>query len=438
MKKSLLSIAIVLLAFAGLAQNFNKNKLDSFFTQLDKNQKFMGGVAVMQNGALLYTRTIGASDIATVKKSDDQTKYRIGSITKTFTTVIVMKAVDEGKLSLDETIDKYYPGIPNARKITIRHLLSHRSGIHNFTSDSAYQTWFTREHSRSEMIDIITKAGSDFEPGTKASYSNSAFVLLSCLLENIYKMPYAKLVETYITKPLGLRNTYIGSKINTSSGEANSYKYHGDWKLEPETDMSIPLGAGSVVSTPTDLVLFAEALFNGKLVSNTQLEEMKTLKDGFGLGLIRFPFYGNFSFGHTGGIDGFTSVFSYDPDNKIAYALVSNGSNYNNNNISIAVLSAVYNKPYEIPSFARFQVRSEDLDKYLGDYSSTEVPLKIRFIKEGNTLIAKVEGQGDKRLEALDKDKFGDEPAGVILVFNVASNSFVLMQGGRSITFTRN
>jgi D-alanyl-D-alanine carboxypeptidase len=438
MKRSLLTIVIALQVVFCFAQSLDKNKLDSFFTQLDKNQKFMGSVAVMQNGKTLYTRTIGFSDLAAGKKADDSTRYRIGSITKTFTSVLVMKAKEAGRLSLDETIDKYFPAITNANKITIRHLLSHRSGIHSFTNDSSYRNWYTREHSRAEMLDIITKAGSDFEPGTKASYSNSAFVLLSILLENLYKTSYAKLVETYITNPLGLHHTYVGGKIRTGAGEARSYKYTGNWQAEPETDMSIPLGAGAIVSTPTDLLLFAEGLFNGKLVSNSSLEEMKILKDRFGLGLVRFPFHDHFSYGHTGSIDGFTSIFSYDAENKIGYAQISNGSNYNTNNIAVAVLSAAYNKPYEIPNFSSYQLRSEDLDKYLGDYASKDIPLKISFIKEGNILVAVVAGQGNKPMEALAKDKFGDESAGVIVVFDPPSNSFVFTQGGRSFTFTKN
>jgi D-alanyl-D-alanine carboxypeptidase len=438
MKRSLLSFIIALQVFGCSAQSINPNKLDSFFAQLDQYQKFMGSVAVSQNGKILYTKSVGFSDVAAKAPLDINSKFRIGSISKTFTAVLTMKAKEEGRLSLDETIGKYFPAVKNADKITIRHLLSHRSGIHNFTDDSSFQTWFTKPHSRAEMIDIVTKAQSDFEPGTKVSYSNSAFVLLSCLLEKVYKKSYASLIEGYITRPLGLHNTYVGDKIKTEVHEVRSYKYAGGWKLEPETDMSIPLGAGAIVSTPSDLLIFAEALFNGKLVSSSSVDEMKTLKDNIGLGLFRFPFYDHYSYGHTGGIDGFTSMFLYDPEAKIGYAMVSNGSNYNNNNITIAVLSAAYNKPYDIPIFSTYAVSSDDLDKYLGTYGSTEIPLKMTFIKEGNKLKAEVAGQGTKSLEALAKDKFGDDQAGVVIVFDPASNSFVFTQGGRSFRFTRN
>ena len=120
-----------------------------------------------------------------------------------------MKAVEAGKLSLDETIESYFPTIPNADKITIKHLLGHRSGIHNFTNDKSYLDWNTEAKSEKEMVEIIAKGGSDFEPGTKTVYSNSNFVLLSYILEKVENKSYASLLNGSITQPLELTNTYF-------------------------------------------------------------------------------------------------------------------------------------------------------------------------------------------------------------------------------------
>jgi D-alanyl-D-alanine carboxypeptidase len=432
-----LTVVLVPLACTCFSQTINKAKLDSFFTSLDNHQKFMGSVAIAKNGRLEYTKAVGYSDMGK-KKADETTRYRIGSITKTFTATLVLKAVENNKLKLDDTIDKYFPGIANAKNITIRHLLSHRSGIHNFTNDSSYQGWFRNPKTRDEMIAVITKAGSDFEPGSKASYSNSAYVLLTFILEDLYNQPYAKLLENQITKPLGLKSTYMGGRIEPATGEARSYRFTGAWTEEPETHASIPQGAGAIVSTPADLAMFADALFNGKLVSDKSLQEMKILKDRYGLGLISFPFYDKTSYGHAGAIDGFTSVLSYDPDNKVAYAMISNGTNYNNNNVSIAVLSAAYDKPYEIPSFSTYKVSSEDLDIYLGEYASTEVPIKITIVKQGNVLMGRVNDQPLRPLDASALHKFKDESAGVVIEFNPAEKTFIFKQGGREVRFKRN
>jgi CubicO group peptidase (beta-lactamase class C family) len=245
------------------------------------------------------------------------------------------------------------------------------------------------------------------------------------------------LLQEFIVKPLGLTNTYVFGKINPLNNECKSYSFSGTWKAETETDFTIPLGAGAIISTPTDLTIFADALFNGKLVTNESLEIMKTIKEGYGIGLFQFPFHNSVGYGHTGGIDGFSSVYSHFADDKISYALISNGSNFSINNISVAVLSAVYDKPYEIPTFTAFNLTSEDLDKYLGVYSSSQIPLKITITKEGNTLTAQGSGQPAFPLEATGKDKFKFDLAGAEFEFNPNEKTMVLFQGGAQIKFTK-
>lgn len=216
-----------------------------------------------------------------------------------------------------------------------------------------------------------------------------------------------------------------------------SYKYIDTWKAESETDISIPLGAGGIVSTPVDLVRFSDALFNGKLLKSESVELMKTLNGQYGMGMFKIPFFDKTGYGHTGGIDGFSSVFSYFQDGNISYAMTCNGSNYNNNNISIAVLSAVFNKPYEIPEFKTYEVSPEELDKYLGVYSSTQIPIKITITRENSTLIAQGSGQPSFPLEATEKDKFKFDQAGVVMEFSIESKTMILKQGGGQFTFTK-
>jgi D-alanyl-D-alanine carboxypeptidase len=185
MKKTLLTTALfVTLSQFGWAQtSFDKAKLDNYFQNLETNNKFMGSIAVSQDGKVIYTKSIGFADVENNQKANENTKYRIGSISKTFTTVMVMKAVEDKKLDLNQTIEKFFPTVPNANKITIKQLLGHRSGIHNFTNDDEYMTWYTQPKTEKEMVEIITKIGSDFEPDSKADYSNSNFVLLTYILE---------------------------------------------------------------------------------------------------------------------------------------------------------------------------------------------------------------------------------------------------------------
>lgn len=438
MTKAILTTALLLtLGQIGFSQNFDKTKLDNYFNALEQNNKFMGSVAVSKNGEIIYTKSIGFADVENKVKASEKTKYRIGSISKTFTAVLTLKAVEAKKLDLNQTIDKWFPTITNAKKITIKQLLSHRSGIHNFTNDSIYLTYNTQPKSEKEMVEIIVKGNSDFEPDSKSDYSNSNYVLLTYILEKTFKKTYSDLLRDQIVKPIGLTNTYVFGKINPSNNESKSYRFSGTWKLETETDFSIPLGAGAITSTPNDLTKFADALFSGKLLKTESLEIMKTVKDGYGIGLFQIPFYKSIGFGHTGGIDGFSSVYSHFADDKISYALISNGTNINNNDISIAVLSAVYDKPYEIPVFTTYNLTSEDLDKYLGVYSSKQISLKITITKNGNTLIAQGTGQPAFPIEATDKDKFKFDQAGAKFEFNPKENKMILFQGGGQIEFTK-
>ncbi len=419
------------------SQSFDVQKLDSLFAVLQHNDKFMGSVALAKNGKIIYANTVGFADVQHRVKADRDTKYRIGSISKTFTAVLILKAVEQGKLKLDQNIAQFFPKIPHANEITVNQLLHHRSGIHNFTADEDYLNWNTIPKTRKQMLAIIAEGGSDFTPGTKFEYSNSNYVLLTYILEEVFNKPYAKLLQQYIAQPVGLENTYLGGAINTADHESKSYKYMGAWKVQPETDSSIPLGAGGIVSTPTDLIKFSEALFEGDLLTPEQLKQMKTFKDGYGMGLIKVPFYDKIGYGHTGGIDGFSSVFAYFPDQHIAYALISNGTNYSINKISIAVLSAVYDKPYSIPQFSNYAVSAEDLDKYLGVYASAQIPLKITITKKGNTLIAQGTGQPAFPLTPTAENKFEFSRAGVVLKFNPEENTMQLKQGGGTVLFTK-
>ena len=198
MKKILTSSLLAFIATTCFSQTFNKQRLDSLFQVLEKNDKFMGSIAVSKNGELLYSNAIGYSDVETSKKATSETKYRVGSISKMFTAALILKAVEENKLALNETLDKYFPHIENSKKITISNLLNHRSGIHNFTNDSIYMGYSTVYKSQKEMVEIIAKGKSDFEPNSKADYSNSNYVLLSYILEKIYKTNYAAILNTKI------------------------------------------------------------------------------------------------------------------------------------------------------------------------------------------------------------------------------------------------
>lgn len=420
------------------AQTFDKAKLDKYFDLLETNNKFMGSIAVSKNAELIYSRAVGFVDVENNIKANESSIYRIGSISKTFTAVLVLKAVEQKKLSLDDKLSKFYPNIINANNISIRQLLYHRSGIASFTDQSDYLTWNTVAKTEKEMLAIITRAGSKFEPDSKAAYSNSNYILLSFILEKVFKANFAQIIQKHISQPLGLKNTAVGKEIDVKNNECKSYRFDKGWKMEPETDMSIPLGAGAIVSTPSDLVKFGEALFGGKLINAESLAAMSTIKDNYGMGLFQFPFGNKRLLGHTGGIDGFASIFSHFAEEKITYAMTSNGANYSTNNISIAVLSAIFGQDYSLPEFNNsILLTAEDLEQFVGVYISAQLPIKIAVTRTHNALVAQATGQPAFELEATDKNKFKFDKAGAAFEFDATKGTMILKQGGGEFEFKK-
>lgn len=436
-KKSIYILLFLILSSKLLAQNQKFSGLDSLFHLLDKNNRFMGTLSIAENGKIVYSKSIGKDVVASGKESDNTTKYRIGSISKMFTACLIFTAIEERKLNLNETIYRYFPKIKNAKKITIGNLLNHRSGIHNYTNDTSYFRYYTQQKSQDELLNIIASAGSDFTPNNKAEYSNSNYVLLTYILQIIYKKSYEELLFSKIIQKIGLKNTYLGKKINPENKECFSYQYAGKWEKEKETHSSISLGAGGIVSTPEDLLSFISNLFDSKIISTKSLEKMKTLQDGFGMGIFSVPFYNELGFGHTGGIDGYSSFLYTFPDKKISIALTSNGSRFSINDIAIAAMNANSNLPIKLPSFYTMEITTKDLDKYLGTYSNAEMPIKIVITKEGQTLMAHATGQASFSLEPTAKDSFEFLAAGIKIIFTPEKGELILMQGGGEFKFIK-
>lgn len=427
--KKLIALSLLFgLFFNVSAQKIDKEKLDSYFEALEENDKLMGSIVLSHEGRQVYSKVFGFSDFDNGIKSNRESKYRVGSITKMFTATLVFKAIEDNKIKLDDTIEEFFPDIKHANAITIDHLLNHKSGINNFTSNPDYLTWHTEPKNRKELYDIILAGGSDFEPNSKSQYSNANYVLLTWLMEDLYGKKYPTLIKEFITEPLKLPDTYVGVKTDAGSGETYSYTFAGNWKKEKETDMSIPLGAGAIVSTPRDLVRFIEGLFDGKVVSSASLEQMKTISGNFGRGMIRIPFNDKWSYGHTGGIDGFVSMLSYFPEEKFTLALITNGNNYDTNEAAIAALSAFFDVPYSIPSFV--SLSAEELEKYVGTYESDSFPLDITITNQNNTLFGQATGQAAFPMEYKGDDTFTFTRAGLTIEFQPEDDNLTLKQGG--------
>jgi CubicO group peptidase (beta-lactamase class C family) len=351
MKIKILSAFLLTFALFNVvsAQTPDRAKLDRFFDRLAEKNQAMGSLTVAKDGKVLYTRAIGYSQIngSERKPATTSTRYRVGSITKTFTAAMIFQFVEEGKLKLSDTLDKFLPQIPNAGKITIAHILTHHSGIHDFIREPDFRAWSLSARTKDETLAFIAKGKPDFEPGEKRSYSNAGYVLLGFVIEKLDGKPYQDALKKRITGKLGLKDTYAGTgKTDVSKKESFSYSYAGDWKQHEEMDLSVPGGAAAIISTPSDLVKFIQALFDGRLISQENVNQMKN-----GIGMSENKLGGKTVYGHSGGTDGFSSTVFYLPEEKLAVAYTANAKVYSHGKIFSGILDIYYNKPFEIPTF---------------------------------------------------------------------------------------
>jgi D-alanyl-D-alanine carboxypeptidase len=444
--KATLLAAIFTLSLSPTAytQTLDKAKLDQFFDRLAEKNKAMGSLTIVKDGNAIYTRTIGNGQITGTEKKPltAASRFRIGSITKMFTAAMILQLVEEGKLKLTDTLDGFYPQVPNAKKVTIEQLLAHRSGIPNVRRiQNAAGNVNTTPITREEILALIVKATPEFEPDARQSYSNSGYQLLGMILEKLTGKSYAAALEERITSRIGLKDTDLATgTIDVSKNEALTYIHFGrDWQPVPETHPSILYSAGAIVSTPNDLAKFVAALFDGKIVSKESLERMKTVRKGdeLGLGMEPFAFAGKTFYGHAGGGDNYGAWLAYLPEEKLGVAYTTNAKIYPVVNIVRGTVDIYFKKPFTIPALESIAVHPDILDKYVGEYTSPDAPAPAKITRDGATLFFQPpNAKNAAPLEAITETKFQIEGAATF-EFDTAKNQMTVKRRGAERVFKK-
>jgi D-alanyl-D-alanine carboxypeptidase len=434
---SIFTLALLCECFA---QKLDTEKLDRLFNKLAENNNAMLSTAVAKNGTILYSNSIGYSRIngTDTVLSNEKSRYRIGSISKMFTAVMIFQLIEEEKLSLSDKLDEFFPQIPNADNITIKHLLGHQSGLFDITDEPGFREWKVDMKMEKELLNIIIKNSPVFEPGAETQYSNSNFILLGRIVSSLTGTSYQNALEKRITSKLDLKDTYLGTGfVDSSKNEVSSFFYTGKWQPEPETHLSLPGGAGSLISTPADLTKFITALFELVLVSQESLDKMTDIEEKYGLGIVKYVKDDKTLYGYGGGIDGFNALTVYLPEEKLAIAFTSNGRNFQGINILGAIWDIYWNKPFELPTFESISIKTEILDKYVGIYSSPEVPVKFIVTRE-NSVLRLNGGEGPViPLEAETEKKFKIARRGIIIEFIPEKEQMILTREGKETIFTK-
>ena len=425
-------------SFAQQQEGAKFRKIDSLLTYLYTNNKFMGSIAIQEKGTVVFEKAYGYAEAETKTPATSKTKYKVGSVTKMFTSAIIFQLIEEKKLTLDTKLSEFFPKIKNAEKITIGDMLNHKSGIFSYTSDPEFMNYLYKLQNRRDMVARIEAGTPAFAPGEKAAYSNSNYLLLGYIIQDITKKTYKENVASRIVNRIGLKSTYFYSKINPKKNEAYSYSLDDNdtWIKTEEWHESIAGGAGGLQSTPADLTKFIKALFDGRIIKKESLNQMTTMDMGYGKGVFAYPFIERKFFGHNGDIESFKALLGYYPKEDLAFSLLMNGVNYNVDDIVDGVLSCYYKLPYIFPNFKTAKISESVLKRYEGYYSTPSLPFKVDIKLVNGVLVAHATDQGSFPLNPLSETEFNFDPAGITMTFN--PKGFLLKQADGSTTqFTK-
>lgn len=380
-----------LMLFVCSASNkvMGQEKLDAFFNHLFDSKKMMGSVAIWSGDSLYYANSIGYADVHKKAKNDQNTKFRIGSITKTYTAVLILKAVEEKKLNLNTYLSAFYPQIKNAEKITIEQLLKHRSGLFNFTDIEGEDIWEQDFHTEAEIVQYFANEKSNFEPNSDYEYSNTNYTLLGFVLEKIYQKTYADLLQEKICKPLKLINTYFSTETDVDKNEAISYNIQNEYIQNSTVNFSNHPASGGIASTAIELNKFLAALFDGKLISKASLDLMLPENKGeYGMGIEKTSFKNPVGYTHNGRINNYLAEYWYFPQEKLGIVTLSNAINVALFQSQNALIQYAYGKEFALPDFEQTKdLNKEQFAQIKGTYLEHGGKITINISSDGTNLI---------------------------------------------------
>ncbi len=362
-------------------------RIDSIVTsELARTQTPGAAIAVEHHGRLLVARGFGLENVESNSRTSAETVFRIGSVTKQFTAAAIMQLVEQGKIGLDDEMTKYLPDYPTqGNRVTVRHLLTHTSGIKSYTSLGPK---FWSESSRldltnDQMLALFKDVPFDFKPGEKYAYNNSAFFLLGVIIEKVTGTPYRKYVEEKLFQRLGLASSsYCDDRAIVPHRAAGYEANAGTVVNAVPLSLNTPGAAGALCSTVLDLVRWQRAFDEARPVSAASRDQIRTpatLNDGkptsYGFGVSLRPFESHRAFAHSGGINGFASWLARYPDDELTVTVLTNSGGGPAVRIGELVARVVLGIP--LPTMADLPVPAATRAEWVGTYEVSGTKLVV-------------------------------------------------------------
>jgi CubicO group peptidase (beta-lactamase class C family) len=408
MKKALLSLVILAAALPAIAQNI-ASRLDTLVTANVKAADFEGAVLIATKGGVVLEKGYGYKNKTTKALIDSNTVFQIGSITKQFTSAIILQLLEENRLSLGDSLSKYIPGYPGGNRITIEQLLTHTAGVYNYTNDTAFvEHGATHPISRDSMIARFKNKPPDFIPGQKYSYSNSGYFLLGCVIERITGQTYFQVVRQRIFQPLHMNHSGFDFTDLHSPDKAMGYASSETGIPASIVDSSVSFSAGAIYTTVGDLYKWDRALLAGSILSPASQQKAYTPHLArYGYGWVIGVADGKKVVQHGGGILGFVSNILRVPEDETCIVMLSNDESYPYlSKMTMDIYSVLSGKDVRPPT-AKVAVALDTslLREYVGQYQISPTFSITISLEEGH-LYGQASGQGKNELFAAKKDLF--------------------------------
>jgi len=353
-------------------------KLENLFSKYVEHKDFNGSVLIAEEGEVIYKKGFGLSNMELNTKNRTDTKHRLASISKQFTSMLTLQLVASGLINLHDPISKYITQYPKEKgdQITIHHLLTHTSGIPNYTSFQGYGNLMTERKTPIEIIDFFADSTLHFKPGDQFNYSNSGYVLLGYIIEEVTGKSYEENLIAKIFSPLKMKNSGLDNSNKIIKGRSSGYYKSGrSYENANYIDMSVAFSAGGIYSTVEDLFLWEQSLSTEKLLPKKYMDMLfekhvpawgKFYGYGWAVGEMNI---GNTkqkfqAFDHSGDINGYKSFIVRIPESKSAIILLSNISGAPLFDIANAITGIIYNTTYDFPKKSFANSMAEKIDNH--------------------------------------------------------------------------
>jgi len=383
------------LVLAAAAQDLTKRFDDIARARADAGQ-FMGNVLIAKGDKAIFEKSYGLANMEWNVPNTVDGKFRIGSVTKQFTAACILLLEERAKLKTDDAVSKYVPNAPAAwAKISIDHLLTHTSGIPNFTSFPEYQRFQAEPTTPEKLLAFFRDKPLEFEPGSKWNYSNSGYEVLGYIIEKVTGQSYQQFLQENIFKPLEMKDSGYDSNSRVIPHHAYGYTPGPQGITDAGyVDMTVPYAAGGLYSTTGDLLKWQNGLYGGRVLTPASLEKMtRPFRNDYGCGLFISTVNGHKRMEHGGGIQGFNSELVYWPDEKMTIVVLANLNGNGPSSIAQDLAATVHGEKITLPGERKeITLTPEQLQQFVGRYSLTPT-IHADITLEGDQLYTQLTGQ---------------------------------------------